>query len=386
MKFFPWLVLTCLTGNLLAGDPFNFSEGDRRFLSQLSLNALEPLELHDYGAEISHPKAASLGRMLFFDRQLSGNGAIACSSCHVPENYFTDHKPQGEGIGQTSRNTPSVLLAKYSPWQTWDGRKDSLWSQALEPLESPLEHGSTRQQVVEVVRSHYLELYTEIFGTIDDSKAGIDQAFANVGKAIMAYQFQLEVKPSRFDRFVDAAVSQDKQAMKEIFSRDEVLGLRLFVGKANCISCHNGPLFTNFEFHNTGVPPRNKAHVDLGRYQGVKKLVVDEFTCLSSFSGLDPESCLEMKFLKTTGPELVGAFKTPSLRNIAKTAPYMHAGQFDSLEAVLDHYSKPTPPFYDRQQHPNRPHFDIMPLNLSLEEKKQIVAFLLTLTSPFSGV
>ena len=382
MLFVSLLLLIFLSDNLRAEDPFQFSQRDQQFLLSLSLKSLDPVDLDGFGSELSHPKTASFGKKLFFDRRLSGNGAIACGSCHIPENYFTDRLPQGQGIGQTNRNTPSVLLAKYSPWQTWDGRKDSLWSQALEPLESPLEHGTSRQQVVEVIKTHYLDTYTSIFGAIEDSERGVDRAFANVGKALMAYQFRLEIKPSRFDKFVEAVAGNDKKTVKQIFSKDEVLGLRLFVGKANCISCHNGPLFTNFEFHNTGVPPRNKEKVDLGRFQGVQKLMVDEFTCLSVHSGLNRQSCLEMQFLKTTGAELVGAFKTPSLRNIAMTAPYMHSGQFDTLEAVLDHYNKPKPPFYDRKQHPNRPHFDIMPLDLSEEEKNQIIHFLRTLTSP----
>jgi cytochrome c peroxidase len=111
-------------------------------------------------------------------------------------------------------------------------------------------------------------------------------------------------------------------------------------------------------------------------------LVADEFTCLSSYSDAKPEECMEMRFLKKQGPELVGAFKTPSLRNVSKTAPYMQTGQFDSLEQVIEHYDIPKPPYYNRQQHPNRPHFDILALNLKPQEKLDLIAFLHTLTSP----
>ena len=379
MHSFLFMIFCLIATDGAAFDPYYFDQNDRTFLSSLSVKNLEPVAIQDFGAEQA---VADFGKKLFFDTRLSGNGKISCGTCHIPENYFTDGLPQAIGMGLATRNTPSVLVAKYSPWQSWDGHKDSLWSQALGPLESPSEHGTNRKDVVQVIQRHYRGTYTNIFGPIRNSTNGINQAFANVGKALMAYQFQLNLEFSRFDRFVEALLQNKLTNAKKIFSEQEVKGLRLFAGKGNCISCHNGPLFTNFEFHNTGIPPRDQQQVDLGRFGGVKRLKDDEFTCLSSYSGIKKDACLEMKYLKTSGPELVGAFKTPSLRNIEKTSPYMHAGQFATLEEVLDHYNKPKPPFYDREQHPNRPHFDIMPLQLSDEEKAQIIAFLKTLTSP----
>jgi cytochrome c peroxidase len=154
------------------------------------------------------------------------------------------------------------------------------------------------------------------------------------------------------------------------------------MGRANCASCHNGALFTNFEVHNVAAPEADPARVDLGRFEGVQALQASGFTCLSATSDAPPGQCEEMRFLKTQGPELVGAVKTPSLRNVAATAPYMHAGQFKTLPEVLAHYNAPRPPFYDPAQHPNRPHFDILPLQLSPAEIDQLVDFLGTLTSP----
>lgn len=211
----------------------------------------------------------------------------------------------------------------------------------------------------------------------------MNRVFAQLGKVIMAYERRLSLPPARFDRFVNAAENGvEKGRLRNLLTEDEVRGMRLFMGKANCASCHNGPLFTNFEFHNIGAPEADRKDVDLGRYEGVAKLQDNNFTCLSPFSDADPEECEEMRFLKKQGPELVGAFKTPSLRNVAETAPYMQAGQLATLDDVIDHYNTPTPPFYDREQHPNRPHFDILPLKLTEEEQAQLAAFLETLTSP----
>ena len=370
------------SGNAFAANPYYFDEKDRGFLASLSLNNLTTIKHHRYSSYLAKNEVAEFGKRLFFDARLSSSGTVACASCHIPEKYFTDSLPQAIGAGQMTRNTPSILVSKWSPWQTWDGAKDSMWSQALGPLESPTEHGIHRNDVIKLIRIHYGEIYTKIFGAINDSPEGINHAFANVGKALMAYQFKLTIQPSRFDQFIDAVVQKNPQQAKKLFSLAEVNGLRLFAGKGNCISCHNGPLLTNFEFHNVGIPQRDPSAVDLGRYQGVKQLAQDKFSCLSPYSGMEEKDCLEMKYLKKSGPELVGAFKTPSLRNVDKTAPYMHAGQFETLEDVVNHYDKPKPPFYDRKQHPNRPHFDILPLRLSDEEKNQLVAFLKTLTSP----
>jgi cytochrome c peroxidase len=165
-------------------------------------------------------------------------------------------------------------------------------------------------------------------------------------------------------------------------SADEVAGLRLFMGPARCASCHNGPLFSNHEFHNIGAPEADTRRVDLGRHAGVRQLQASGFSCLSRWSDARPSQCEEMRFLKTQGPELVGAFKTPSLRNVAATAPYMQAGQFTTLEAVLAHYNAPKPPYFDPAQHPNRPHFDILPLQLGEAQIHQLIAFLGTLSSP----
>lgn len=380
-------------------ESYRFTPSDIHFLGRFSLHALPPLPPAPDNAVADDPRAAALGQKLFFDTRLSANGEVACASCHQPRKYFTDGLPRSRGLGTTRRNAPTILGAGHSPWLFWDGRKDSLWSQALGPLQDPGEHGLAPLGVARVIRRHYRDEFEQVFGDSEDldrlgsrrgnrpsdgRRAALNRVLSRVGKVIMAYERRLELRPARFDRFVAQLQrdSGDRGALAELMTGEEVAGMRLFMGRANCASCHNGPLFTNYEFHNIGAPEPDPARVDLGRYAGVAALEKDRFTCLSPWSDAGAEDCLEMRFLKKQGPELVGAFKTPTLRNVARTAPYMQAGQLATLEQVLAHYNNPAPPYYDREQHPSRPHFDILPLGLSEGQMGEVIAFLQTLTSP----
>ncbi|WDE07893.1 c-type cytochrome [Thalassomonas viridans] len=408
---------------------YTFTGADIEFLAQFSLSRLKPLPPAASNRLADDLRAAQLGKKLFFDESLSRNKQVSCRTCHQPELYFTDGKKVSLGVGLTFRGSPTLLGAAYSPWQFWDGRKDSLWSQALGPVEDSHEFNTSRGEYVRALLRAYPALYQEVFGPLDEEtlpqklaqltlpasplgneaqikrwqalpealQTWVNRVFSNAGKAIMAYERRLQLPRARFDYFIDALVAEDDlnqeakpvlpawgadKTAAQLFSPSEVRGLRLFVGKGNCASCHNGPLFTNYEFHNIGAPEPLDNRVELGRYQGVKLLAQDEFTCLSAFSDADKGACDEMRFLKVSGPELVGALKTPTLRNIAKTAPYMQFGQFASLKEVIGHYNQPSPPVYNRQLHPNRPHFDILPLKLTEEEIADLQAFLQTLTSP----
>ena len=384
IRFLVFVLIQLITTSLWAQDDiYRFTEADINFLNQFSLVALPAQSPSLSNLYADNHDAAKLGQALFFDQRLSQNRAIACATCHQPQRYFTDGLKTSRGLQKLRRNAPSLLGAGYGPWLYWDGRKDSLWAQALAPLLDPHEQGSSSMQVAEVVRQYYWADYKKLFGeqALDEQRI-----LVNVGKALMAYQRRLTTTPSSFDNFVDAINNNaNAQQLREILTPDAVSGLRLFMGKAGCVSCHNGPLFTNFEFHNIGVPEADKTNVDLGRYTGIEKLRNDDFTCLSQWSDAKEEDCLEMAFLKKQGQELIGAFKTPSLRNVARTAPYMHNGHFATLEEVVSHYNKPTPPEFIRGQHPQRPHFDILPLNLTDEETQQLVAFLESLTSPIAS-
>lgn len=351
------------------------------------------------------PRAVELGHRLFFDKRLSANQGIACANCHHPQLQFTDGLPRAQGLGVTPRKSMSLVGSAFSPWQFWDGRRDSLWAQALQPLEDPREHGITRVEAVRVLSRdpNYRTVYEDIFGAFPDrdlveslpsasplgqsverdawskmspvEQSQISAAFANIGRALEAYQRQLQYGPSPFDEFVQAATQDQWATANQALGEQAQRGLRLFIGKANCIHCHNGPLLSNNEFHNTGLEGPGVLPKDRGRVDAVRKLLADEFNCLGPYSGVERQDCDELRFVKTSGIELVGAFRTVSLRNIAERPPYMHTGQFSTLEEVVEHYDRAQPTIISDE---------LQPLNLSEQEKADLVAFLRSLSGPLA--
>jgi cytochrome c peroxidase len=347
------------------------------------------------------PRAARLGQRLFFDARFSANGAVSCAGCHLPELGFQDGLPLGRGVGTTPRRTMPLAGAAYSPWFFWDGRADSLWAQALGPLESAVEHGGTRLQYAHLIAGAYRADYEAIFGPLPDlddparfppvagpvddpaaraawdrmhpdDRAAVSRVYANVGKAIAAYERQLGPGTTAFDRYVAALVAGERPPPD--FGLDAAAGLRLFIGRGGCVTCHNGPLLTDNAFHNTGVPAGGGLPGDDGRATGARRARADEFNCLGPFSDAPPESCAELRFLVIGDPRQVRAFRVPSLRGVAARAPYMHAGQFATLGEVLNHYNRaPTTP---------GGRSELRPLDLSPRELAQLEAFLATLAAP----
>jgi cytochrome c peroxidase len=353
--------------------------------------------------------AASLGRALFEDKRLSRNGQVACASCHAEGRQFQDGKPVGEGIATGKRRTMPVMGAAHSPFLFWDGRKDSLWSQALGPFEDAAEHGATRVRLARLVEAHYKERYLAVFGPLpafgtlpdDASPSGSDaeraawdampesrrdavnRVFANIGKAIAAFERNISYGESRFDRYAQATVAGDVQG-QEVLSRQEVRGLRLFLTKDQCVTCHNGPLLTDHAFHNTGVPPADLSRPDRGRADALRKVLQDEFNCMGRYSDAKPEQCGELQFIATDDQGQLAAFRTPSLRNVAERAPYMHAGQFASLEQVVQHYATSPKAVLGRSElaRPGERHAGRQPIRLSESDIQDLAAFLRTLTGP----
>jgi cytochrome c peroxidase len=259
-----------------------------------------------------------------------------------------------------------------SPFLFWDGRKDSLWAQALGPLESPVEHGGSREQYAQLIAQHYRPDYERVFGEFPTGadRNAVTQVYVNIGKAIAAYERRIRHKPSRFDAYVETLVTTGRER-SDLMNEDEIAGAKLFIGKGNCTQCHNGPLFTNQEFHNTGVPASADLPTDRGRAAGTDAVLKDEFNCRSRWSDA-PGGCAELQYMPLTGHELERAFKVPSLRDVAERAPYMHAGQFATLSDVLAHYNRaPAPP---------AGHTELKPLRLNARELRQIEAFLRTLS------
>lgn len=352
------------------------------------------------------PRAAELGRKLFFDQALSADGTIACASCHDPKRYFTDGRARAKGLAMVDRNAPTVIGPGAAPFVFHDGRKDSLWAQALGPLENDAEHRFDRTAVLRRLAGQYRAEYEAIFGALpapgelaalpaharpraldsrhpqqqawaaltDAQRAAITGAFVNAGKAIEAYERKLAPAPAPFDAYVAAVKRQDPKAdsLLPVAARR---GLRAFLGEAGCVNCHNGPLLSDHGFHNLGLPPgEGVAGIDAGRSVGADLVRHDEFRCGSVWSAA--KDCPELRFLNPQFEDFLGAFRTPSLRNVAETAPYMHAGQFATLGDVLKFYQTlPGQPTVGHRELTLRP----LPSGIDAAD---LEAFLRTLTGP----
>ena len=398
-----WMGLAALLWACSSFGPPEWSEAELTQLRSLWIGSLPPLPADPSNKYADDPRAATLGQKLFFDKRFSSNGQVACATCHLPEKLFQDAIPLAQGIGRTDRRTMTIIGTAYSPWFFWDGRKDSQWAQALGPMESAVEHGGNRTMYAHLIEKFYADEYEALFGPLPDlsdlpASAGpvtdleastnweamsagerelVTRLYVNMGKSIAAYERLLVPGEARFDRYVDAIFKGDPKSANEILTPDEIAGLKLFIGQANCTNCHNGPLFTNNDFHNTGVPAALGLSEDVGRASGIEQVVADEFNCLSIYSDAGPEECVELRFLVNGGDGLKRQYKPPSLRNVSNRGPYMHAGQFATLEDVLHHYNTA----------PRAPigHGELEPLNLTEGQIAQLIAFLKTLDSPINA-
>lgn len=358
-----------------------------------------------------HPKARHLGQYLFFEPRLSGNGKFSCASCHNPALGWSDGKAQAVGLKTGTRNSPTLWNVAHQRWLFWDGRSDTLWGQALQPLESTLEMDGDRLKVAHLIGSDpaLRSAYEHIFGRFPDLRdrqrfpssgkpmpdqlqdprhlawsqmAPVDQhvvnqVVANVGKTLEAYQRQIVSRPAPFDTFAEGLQTQDK-AKQAALSLEAQKGLRIFIGRGQCILCHTGPVMSDFEFHNIGLPKIGKGPVDMGRFDGITALRTELFTGAGPFSDVPPDHARNDKLLYLTQQENNhGEFKTPTLRNIAQTAPYMHDGRFASLEQVLAFYAAPAnAPAVGRRED------TLQDLKLSAEDLLQLKAFLESLSGP----
>lgn len=382
----------------------SWSEDELSTLRAISLMSLEPLAADPSNRYADDPRAAELGEKLFFDARLSSNGKVSCGTCHMPGKHFQDGVALASGVGTTTRRTMPLAGTARSKWLFWDGRKDSQWSQALGPLESAVEHGGDRTQYAQLIGEAYGAEYERIFGALPrleglPAHAGpnasaehraawtrlptsrrddVNQVFANIGKAIAAFERRIEPEMTRFDRYVEALTLGENPPPAADLTGDELAGLRLFVGKGDCTNCHNGPLLSDDHFHNTGVPAAASLPEDLGRANGVHAVLADEFNCLGRYSDARADECGELQFVSVEGEELVRAFKAPSLRNVADRAPYMHAGQLATLEEVVNHY--------DMAPEAPAGHSELKPLHLTATERAQLAAFLRTLSSHVPAV
>lgn len=286
-----------------------------------------------------------LGKMLFFDPRLSKSKQISCASCHDPELAWGDGRTISYGHNRQTgkRNSPSLLNIGYHSVFFWDGRAASLEDQALGPITDPVEMAATETISIKNIKKikGYKPYFREAFG---DEKITIERIL----KAIATYERTITSKKSKFDSFIEGK--------SDIFTDEEVIGLHLFRTKARCINCHNTPLFSNQKFHNVGLSYYGRTFEDLGKYNITHK------------------------------KEDLGKFKTPSLREIGRTAPYMHNGLMPNLEGIIEMYNAGMPRVKPKENQKNDSLFPVTDpllkkLNLTKKEQNALKAFLLTLSS-----
>lgn len=407
-----WLLLAGLAVGSAAGcrdSDGPWTPAEKRVLASLVLTTKLPASPGNRYADDAN--AAKLGQALFFDKALSSNGKVACATCHEPQKYFTDGRRQAQGVGATKRNAPTVIGAGWFPFLFLDGRKDSVWSQALGPIEAANEHGMDRLALAHALYDRYRQAYEQVFGPLPNladlqrfpahampvdldrqhplqvawaamqpaDQDAVNRVFANFGKAIEAYERHLQPQPAPFDRYVQAVQAGDANGGGHL-SEPARRGLRAFIGRAGCVNCHNGPLLSDRTFHNLGLTGGVDeagvalAGIDGGRTLGAGQVKRDPFRCGEPYS--DAKQCDELRFLDPRFADFVGAFKTPSLRNVAMTAPYFHAGQAATLRDVVDFYR--TLPGKAQLGHRE---LTLQPLPGSVDAE-DLVAFLTSLTGP----
>jgi len=275
------------------------------------------------------PERIELGKALFFDPRLSDSNRMSCATCHNPSLYWTDGltKAVGNESKELKRATPTLVNVGFSRLLFWDGRAKGLEAQAIEPIKSTSEMSQDIESLVEELKA--IAGYRTLF---ERAYPGEGITGKTIGKALASFERSI-VPPynSPFDRWV----AGDEKAMSAAAQR----GFEVFDGKARCNVCHGGPNFTDNSFHNIGLSPSD----DVGRYEFVK-----------------------VKIMK-------GAFKTPTLRNITRTAPYMHSGEYDSLEQVIEHYVKGGVDTSNLSP-------DMKPVKLSRQEQFDLLEFLKSLT------
>ena len=267
-----------------------------------------------------------LGRILYFDTRLSGDNLQSCASCHAPALGWSDGRSLFIGFEgeEGPRRSPTIINSGYYTSNFWDGRADSLEEQALGPITSPIEMNQDLDELVEELKA--VDAYVEMFDEAFDEEITAE----NIAKALAAFERTIVVDDTPFDQFLEG----DYHAMTE----DEIRGMELFAGEANCLSCHNGPNLSDNNFYNIGMDSGDEGRMEI-----------------------------------TDNESDDGAFRTPGLYGIAHHAPYMHDGSLETLEDVIDYYN------HGGDNHPNKSP-KMQELNLSDDDKDALLAFLLVLS------
>jgi cytochrome c peroxidase len=321
----------------------------------LALSQLRPLAPADFTSNrvAFDPRAAALGRQLFFDTRLSRDGKTACATCHQPDAAFSSDRIVADPQ-RGPRHAPTLYGVAWQDYFFWDGRADSLWSQALGPLTGPLEHGLDFPSLAKLVDRYYAKEYRALFGRGPATRTAV-----NVGKALAAFEMSIRPPETALDRRLAALPSLAG------WPECEAEGLKVFVGKGQCVSCHNGPLLTDFFFHDNQVPDAGE-----GRFAGSEELLRSPFNCRGPYADHArgaKAACPQLDYMVVSNG-LAKAFKTPSLRGVGLRAPYMHNGSLKTLEEVVA--------FYREARYRDSGEPDIIPLKISDAEAQALACFL----------
>jgi cytochrome c peroxidase len=379
MRSFPWLSLLLVLPASLAGcgsspstsDAATCLEGvsaeDCKQLEAIVLPAALPEARGNAHAEDFN--STLLGFHVFFDSRFSKNLNVRCESCHSVDYGFADNKPVPiAGMGKGVRNAPTIFNAARHTTFLWDGHADTLWSQPLFAFENPAEMDFTRLEIVHLLNAVYTKEYGQAFGTLpdfsdftrfpargapgdpgydamsEDDKQLVNQVVANIGKALEAYMRKVATGPSVVDAALQklfanpatmgvgaaGAPAVARPSTADSLSAEQQRGLAVFAS-SGCLQCHNGPQLSDDRFHNLGVSTTVDQTPDLGRSEAVVAgLVANPFNAGGPFFDGGPVAAVQPE------PALLGGFRTPSLRNLPKSAPYGHNGSFATLEAVVD--------------------------------------------------
>ena len=387
-----------------------------RFARKLSRISPRPeLRPDPTNAVAADEDAARFGQALFFDARLSPDERFSCATCHDPALAFTDGRSLPQGRGPLMRNTPTLFDVGRRRWLFWDGRTDTLWAQIRHPLESPHEMDGDRLALAHLVSADegYRAQYEALFGQLpelEDSqrfparakpmpehredprhlawqamsasdRALIDEVLVNVSKSLAAYQSRLETGPSKLDLFAEAYLAGDPAGGGHL-SPEARRGLDLFLGKGQCTLCHMGPELTDEEFHHLAVPPLNdELPIDAGRHLGALLVKKDPFNASGEHSDQPKGERADFVQLLISDADQFGEMRTPSLRNVAQTAPYMHQGQFQTLEEVVRFYST----LEGAQRTGHHQELTLTPADFTAREEEDLVAFLRSLTAPLTA-
>jgi len=330
--------------------------------------------------------AESLGQSLFANEVLSAGAKVSCASCHQADKGFSDQLPVGIGADVGTRNTQGLLNSGLFRWFGWDGGADSLWAASLRPMLAAHEMASSLHHVSQVLKGndefvsaieqHIADDISDDISDDTELRHWEDEATVVIAaKAIAAYVRTLNSGVTPFDRFRQALLNKDLSAQNR-YPESAKRGLKIFLSEANCRACHFGPNFSNSEFHDIGRPFfTGVGQVDPGRYQGIQLLQKNPYSLAGDY-GVDVKND---QYLKTENVKLSqsnwGQWRTPSLRNLSLTAPYMHDGSLQSLRDVVDWYAD-----IDTDRLHAEGESILKPLNLNDQQRNDLVVFLESLS------